>query len=109
MRRVTIILVVLVIGFGLGVRAQGVGGFYDGNKYLAKPEMVKLGYITGVSDAYNANFDQTDLVKFQRCTKGMTNGQIQAIAEKCLKDKPQFRHDQMASTIWMAVIESCPQ
>ena len=108
-RPVAILVVLMMVGV-LGAGAQGVQGFYNGNTYLTKPDLFKVGYIAGVSDAYQNNIlDQSDLLKFQRCTRGMTVGQLQAIAEKHLQDKPQFRHDQMAGLVWVAVITSCPQ
>ncbi len=97
-------------GGRLGGWGSGGTRFLQWKYLLDQARSFKVGYIAGVSDAYQNNIlDQSDLLKFQRCTRGMTVGQLQAIAEKHLQDKPQFRHDQMAGLVWVAVITSCPQ
>lgn len=103
----------MVIVCFLGAGAWGQGGysrsFYTGNDYLKKDQLVRLGYIAGITDAYwlVAREKAINATLFEKYTKDMTISQIQAIVEKYMKDNPQHWHKTMASAVYVAVTEAC--
>jgi hypothetical protein len=79
--------------------------FESGNSYLAAPDLYKVGYIAGASDAYRVGITAHDsnLESFVETIRPMTLGQIKDIAEKYMKDNPQHRHHSMAGLILGAI------
>ena len=95
---------------------------FDGNEWRQQPEIWQRGYISGVIDGW-ANITTvtkdspqaknpqirfwTDLTKCM--SKGMTHGQVFAIVKKYMDNNPADWHSAMASLIWTALSEVCPQ
>jgi hypothetical protein len=101
-RPVAILMALMMVGI-LGAGAWGqsqMHGFFSGNEYLAQPDTLRLGYIAGASDAFSSASPE-----YKKHLKlGMTARQVQAIAEKFLKDNPKDRHYVMATILHDAMI-----
>jgi hypothetical protein len=112
-RPVAVIIVLMMVGvMGAGATSPEGRRFASGNVYLAKSMNYRIGYIAGASDVFSllAVMEKSPTsIGYDKCTDGMTSGQIRAIAEKYLRDKPQKRQYSMASSLLAAVLSSCPQ
>jgi hypothetical protein len=104
------------------MRAMGqMGGaaetfILSGNKYLSKDDAMKLGYVSGVIDAFflisasqASASGPPNLGWLAGCTNKMNNIQIQAIVDKYMKDNPQIWHEPMAAAVLDAMMRACGQ
>ena len=101
-------LVALVVLIGAVAWGQApVPTFWTGNKYLASIEPIQLGYTAGATDAIsliNGGKDGVQMAAlFVTKIKDMTAGQFKAIAEKYMKDNPQYRHHSMTAITMLVV------
>ena len=76
-------------------------------KYASTETGLCAGYIGGVVDGYQSAFDSKSNRTFCRPVQ-VTNGQIQMIAIKYLKNNPQRLHDYAPFLILMAMSEAFP-
>lgn len=102
---------VIVCVMGAGTWGQGSPGFVDGSKYLQLNEFAQNAYIAGAADVFcflaNANNPEKMAQLFDKCTDGKSARQIHAIVDKHLKEHPENWHYSMASTVFVAVKNTC--
>jgi hypothetical protein len=112
---IAVIIVVLILGTGVWGQMGGTISFiYSGNRYLSQDEAIRLGYVSGVIDAFLI-ISASEAVAVPSfgwlppCTKNMNNVQIRAIVDKYMKDNPQIWHMPMASAVIGAMMRACGQ
>jgi len=96
----------------------------DGNTWLKLPEDVRAVYLRGLWDGWihlqsegegyrkghpgaTPGILENTLDELRHCLRGKPFTQLDAIVEKYMKDHPEAWHYQMASTVFVALGESC--
>lgn len=100
-------LLLCVLGTGVWGRSGKVSAYFSGNKYLQQTEAVKIGYVSGVADAFSLiGVSGINVTLFSSHTNPMNSAQVCAIVDNYMKAHPKEWHTAMAGLVYGAVIET---
>jgi hypothetical protein len=88
-------------------------GFGTGEQYLnmSEPEQraYAAGTINGILLAPLFGAPKKNLRRIENCVTGMTDSQVAAILTKYLRDNPSRWHETTHTSMYSALMESCPK
>jgi len=107
-------VVTAFLSFAIAAPASpAIAGYLNGEEYLYLEDHERTIYVTGLLDMLEelggANATVTDFWnRVERCTSGMSAGQLRDFVDNYMLSDPSFEQYTMASNFSAALTTSCP-
>lgn len=112
-RYIFLILLTLVSGLALSQVVEIHNGFGTGEEYLEmslkEQRTYAMGLVNGMLLAPMFGAPKTRMLRLEQCITGMTDTQVAAILSKYLRDNPSRWHETPHTSMYAALIDSCPK